>query len=151
MVQLYLYIVSKNSWNRFLIFSSLGKLLVMSEISDIFPILSKILNIFPKKIKNLKILMDFLETTVRYTWTKFQLPSLIFEEKIRTCVILRKSRFCKKNNQNLTNLVKISQILAFLPIRSPNFTMIHQSPLSKQGFEYLKSKNRKMWTKMTTF
>ena len=40
----------------------------------------KILDMFPKKIKNL--FHGILDIIQRYNWTKFQLPSLIFEKKV---------------------------------------------------------------------
>ena len=58
---------------------------------------------------------------------KFQLPSFIFVVDIPTCVILREMRFVK-NSQNLSDLVKIAQIFALLPIDSANFTNSHWSP-----------------------
>ena len=116
----------------------------MSEILDITSHISQ----KNKKFKNL--FHGFLDTIQRYTWTKFQLPSFIFEEKICTCVILRKSLFCEKQ-RNFVQFCQNSHFFAFLPIKSSNLITTNQFILVKQVFEHLMSENRKILTKMTKF
>ena len=100
-------------FGNFAFFGNMSKIVdkigKMSEILDITSPISK----RNQKFKNL--FHRFLDIAQRYHQTKFQLPSFLFEEKIRTGVILRKSSFCE-NSQNFNILVKIYQIL--IPIKS---------------------------------
>ena len=93
----YLYMVSKKGRNRFLNFWFFLEIwLVCPKFRTFCQFRPQFRTYFQKKQNFKNLFLPFLDTIYRYSWSKFQLPSIISQPEIRTWVILRKTCFCEK-------------------------------------------------------
>ena len=111
-----LYMVSKNQfliyfWNIYKIADKIGK---MSEILDIFQ---------KKNQKSVTWIFRYHTTRGTPGWNCSFLASFLKKKSVPA--LFWENRVFVINSQNLTDFVKIYQILAFVPIKSPNFITSH--------------------------